>query len=46
MMKEFDLELVPDYIARHDQAELYTRAGLKPQPQPPRRVKAQYVADI
>ncbi len=43
LMAEFDLELVPDYIARHDRAEVSTRAGGTPEPQPPRRVKAQYV---
>jgi hypothetical protein len=42
LMAEFDLELVPDYIARHDRAEIFTRAGQKPEPQPPRRVKAQW----
>jgi predicted amidohydrolase len=46
LMKEFDLELVPDYIARHARAEVSTRAGRRPEPQPPRRVRAQYVADI
>jgi predicted amidohydrolase len=43
LMEEFDLELVPDYITRHDRAEEFTRAGKKPEPQTPRRVKAQYV---
>ncbi|MFC1714843.1 carbon-nitrogen hydrolase family protein [Candidatus Poribacteria bacterium] len=43
LMAEFDLELVPDYIARHDKAETSTRAGKQPEPQPPRNVKAQYV---
>ena len=42
LMAEFDLELVPDYIARHDKAEASTRAGKIPEPQEPRRVKAQY----
>jgi len=42
LMKEFDLELVPDYVARHDRAEEATREGCKPSPQPPRRVPAQY----
>lgn len=42
LMAEFDLELVPDYIARHDRAEIFTRAGQTPKPQPPRRVKAQW----
>ena len=43
LVKEFDLELVPDYIARHDRAEISTRVGQTPEPQPSRRVKAQYV---
>jgi len=43
LMAGFDLELVPDYVARHDRAEEATRAGKAPAPQPPRRVKAQYV---
>jgi predicted amidohydrolase len=46
LMREFDLELVPDYLARHARAEAFTRAGRKPEPQPPRRVKAQYVGDV
>ncbi|MBD3181020.1 hypothetical protein GF312_01940, partial [Candidatus Poribacteria bacterium] len=43
LMKEFDLELVPDYIARHDKAEIFTREGKNPEPQEPRKTKAQYV---
>ena len=43
LMAEFDLERVPDYVARHDRAEVFTRAGRTPEPQPSRRVKAQYV---
>ena len=43
LMEEFNLELVPDYVARHDRAEVFTRAGRTPEPQPPRCVKAQYV---
>jgi len=43
LMAEFDLELVPDYIARHDRAEIFTRAGQKAASQHPRRVRAQYV---
>ena len=42
IMEEFDLELVPDYIARHDKAEISTRAGQEPDPQTPRRVKSQW----
>lgn len=41
--ERFDLELVPDYIARHDEAERSTRQGRPAAPQPPRRVPAQYV---
>lgn len=44
LMKEFDLEVVPDYKARHDRAEAFTRAGKKPEPQPPRRVKSRFFA--
>lgn len=40
LMTEFDLELTTDYIARHDRAEAFARAGKAPAPQPPRRVKA------
>ena len=43
LMAEFGLELVPDYIARHDKAEISTRAGKMPEPQPPINVKSQYV---
>ena len=43
LMREFDMELVPDYVARHDRAEISTRAGRTPEPQQSRRVKAQYV---
>ncbi|MFH1570082.1 MAG: carbon-nitrogen hydrolase family protein [Gemmatimonadota bacterium] len=43
LMAEFDLELVPDYVARHDLAEVATRAGRRPDPQPPRRVRGQWV---
>jgi predicted amidohydrolase len=43
IMEEFDLELVPDYIARHDRAEEATRAGKAAAPQPARRVPEQYV---
>lgn len=43
LMEEFDLELVPDYVTRHDLAEVATRAGRTPDPQPPRRVPAQWV---
>lgn len=46
LMVEFDLELVPDYLARHARAEVFTRAGRRPEPQPPRRVPAQYVGDV
>jgi len=42
LMEEFDLELVPDYIARHERAEAFTRQGRRPEPQPPRRVPEQY----
>lgn len=42
IMNEFDLELVPDYVARHDRAEKFTRAGKSPEPQNPRRVKSQW----
>ena len=42
IMDEFDLELVPDYVARHDAAEEATREGKQPPAQPPRRVPAQY----
>ena len=45
LMEEFDLELVPDYVTRHDRAEEATRAGRRPEPQPARRVPAQYWAD-
>ncbi len=45
LMAEFDLELIPDYVARHERAEALTRAGKKPEPQPPRRVKEQWAAD-
>jgi len=44
-LEEFDLELVPDYVTRHDRAEEATRAGRRPEPQPARRVPAQYWAD-
>ena len=43
LMAEFDLELVPDYIARHDRAEIFTRSGNEADPQSPRCVRAQYV---
>ena len=42
LMDEFDLELVPDYVARHDLAETATRKGRAPDPQPPRRVPGQW----
>ncbi len=42
LMQEFDLELTQDYIARHDRAEAFTRAGKTPEPQPPRRVKSRF----
>ena len=45
LMEEFDLELLPDYMARHERAEAFTRAGRKPEPQPPRRVKAEWSTD-
>ncbi|MBI2952543.1 carbon-nitrogen hydrolase family protein [bacterium] len=40
LMAEFDLELPEDYFARHDRAEVFTRAGRTPEPQPPRRTRA------
>jgi predicted amidohydrolase len=43
LMEEFDLELVPDYVARHERAEESTREGRAPPPQKPRRVPAQWV---
>lgn len=43
LMTEFDLELVPDYVARHDFAEPFTRRGEAAPAQPPRQVPAQYV---
>ncbi len=46
LMAEFDLEPIPDYVARHDRAEVLTRAGRQAAPQPPRRVKAQYMGDV
>jgi len=46
LMAEFDLEPIPDYVARHDRAEVLTRAGRAAEPQSPRRVKAQYVGDV
>lgn len=42
LMEEFDLELVPDYVARHETAELATRKGRTPDPQEPRRVPGQW----
>jgi predicted amidohydrolase len=45
LMAEFDLEPVPDYVARHERAEEATRAGRKPEPQPPRRVPEQWCAE-
>ncbi len=44
LMAEFDLESIPDYVARHERAESFTRAGKKPPAQPPRRVKAQWAS--
>lgn len=42
LMEEYDLELVPDYVTRHDLAEVATRVGRRPDPQPARGVPAQW----
>ena len=42
IMKEYDLELVPDYLARHERAEASTRSGNPPPSQPRRNVRSQY----
>ncbi len=42
IMKEFDLELGPDYIARHNLAEKTTRHHQIPEPQKPRQTKSQW----
>jgi beta-ureidopropionase len=42
---EFDLESVPDYVARHDRAHADLLAGREPEPQPPRRTAAQWTSE-
>ena len=38
LMAEFGLETVSDYVAHHDRAEVFTRVGKTPAPQPSRRI--------
>jgi len=46
LMAEFGLETIPEYVARHERAEAFTRNGRRPEAQAPRRVPKQYVDDL